>query len=71
VVAEPSQEVIANTLKVHTTNGRITGTFNISDSLALITTNSPVSVRIGAEHGKLDKSAEVFIQTNNGFVPSI
>ncbi|KAI0256051.1 hypothetical protein BJV78DRAFT_1118294 [Lactifluus subvellereus] len=58
--------VIANTLKVHTTNGRITGTFNTTDSLALITNNSPVSVKIGAEHGKPDKSTEVFIQTNNG-----
>ncbi|KAI9465138.1 hypothetical protein BJY52DRAFT_1245300, partial [Lactarius psammicola] len=45
---------------VHSTNGRISGAFNTTGSLRIVTTNSPVSVRIDA------KPTEVSIQTTNG-----
>jgi len=57
--------VFADSLKVHTTNGAIRGTFNTSDSLTLNTTNLPISVRIGAENGGSGKPTDVLMQTDN------
>ncbi|KAH9177519.1 hypothetical protein EDB89DRAFT_1933049 [Lactarius sanguifluus] len=57
---------IAKTFNVHSTNGGISGAFNISDSLTIVTTNSPVSVKVGALNGEPEKPTEVFIQTTNG-----
>ncbi|KAI9465136.1 hypothetical protein BJY52DRAFT_1164758 [Lactarius psammicola] len=65
-VAKPPQGAIANTFNVHSTNGRISGAFNTTDSLRIVTTNSPVSVRIGAVNEKPEKPTEVIIQTTNG-----
>jgi hypothetical protein len=49
-------------------NGAIIGNFNTTNSLELITTNSPVSVRVGAENEESQKPTEVVIQTDNAFV---
>jgi hypothetical protein len=57
---------IASTFNVHSTNGGISGTFNATDSLTIVTTNSPVSVTIGAVNEKPEKPTEVIIQTTNG-----
>jgi len=57
---------IASTFNVHSTNGGISGAFNTTDSLTIETTNSPVSVRIGAVNEKSEKPTEVFIRTTNG-----
>ncbi|KAH9047285.1 hypothetical protein EDB84DRAFT_1462114 [Lactarius hengduanensis] len=59
---------IARTFNVHSTNGGISGAFNISNSLTIVTTNSPVSVKIGALNGEPEKPTEVFIQTTNGHI---
>jgi hypothetical protein len=48
-------------------NGAISGNFNTTSSLTLITTNSPVSARIGAANGGSGKSTDVLIQTDNAF----
>ncbi len=68
-VAKPPQGAIANTFNVHSTNGGISGAFNTTDSLKIVTTNSRVAVRIGALNEKPEKPTEVFIQTTNGLVP--
>lgn len=65
----PPQGANASTFNVHTTNGAISGAFNTTDSLSLVTTNSPVSVRIGAVNEKSERPTKVFVQTTNGFVP--
>ncbi|KAH9067777.1 hypothetical protein EDB87DRAFT_1678160 [Lactarius vividus] len=57
---------IASTFNVHSVNGGISGAFNISKSLTIVTTNAPVSVKIGALNGESEKPTEVFIQTTNG-----
>jgi hypothetical protein len=49
-------------------NGAIIGNFNTTNSLNLITTNSPVFVRVGAENEESQKPTEVVIQTDNAFV---
>jgi hypothetical protein len=67
--AKHPQGAIASTFNVHSMNGGISGEFNTTDSLTILTTNSPVSVRIGAVNEKPEKPTEVFIQTTNGFVP--
>ncbi|KAH9042745.1 hypothetical protein EDB85DRAFT_1916640 [Lactarius pseudohatsudake] len=59
---------IARTFNVHSTNGGISGAFNISNSLTIVTTNSPVSVKVGALNGEPEKPTEVFIQTTNGHI---
>jgi hypothetical protein len=46
--ANLSQGRVASTFNVHSTNGGISGAFNTTNSLTIVTTNSPVSVRIGA-----------------------
>lgn len=56
---------IASTFNVYSMNGGISGTFNTTDSLAIVTTNSPVSVRIGAVNEEPEKPTVVFIQTTN------
>jgi len=66
--AKPPQGVIANTINVHSTNGRISGAFNTTDSLKIVATNSPVSVRVGAVNEKPERPTEVFIQTTNELV---
>ena len=63
------QGAIANTFNVHSTNGGISGAFNTTNSLTIVTTNSPVSVRIGAVNEKSEKPTKVSMQTTNGFVP--
>lgn len=63
------QGAIASTFNAHSTNGGISGTFNTTGSLTIVTTNAPVSVKIGAVNEKPEKPTEVFIQTTNGFVP--
>jgi hypothetical protein len=62
------QGAVASTFNVHSTNGGISGAFNTTDSLSIITTNSPVSVRIGAVNEKSEKPTNVLIRTTNGFV---
>lgn len=63
------QGAIASTFNVHSTNGGISGAFNTTNSLTIVTTNSPVSVRIGAVNEKSEKPTNVLIRTTNGFVP--
>lgn len=63
------QGAIANTFNVHSTNGGISGAFNTTNSLTIVTTNSPISVRIGAVNEKSEKPTKVSMQTTNGFVP--
>jgi hypothetical protein len=63
------QGAIASTFNVHSTNGGISGAFNTTNSLTIVTTNSPVSVRIGAVNEKSEKPTNVLLQTTNGFVP--
>ncbi|KAI9441484.1 hypothetical protein H4582DRAFT_1810952 [Lactarius indigo] len=60
------QGVIASTFNAHSTNGGISGAFNVTNSLTIVTTNSPVSVKIGALNGEPEKPTDVFIQTTNG-----
>jgi len=48
-------------------NGVISGNFNTTNSLTLVTTNSPVSVRVGAGNGESKKPTEVVIRTDNAF----
>jgi hypothetical protein len=57
---------IASTFNVHSTNGGISGAFNTTNSLTIVTTNSPVSVRIGAVNEKSEKPTNVLLQTTNG-----
>jgi len=57
---------IASTFNVHSTNGGISGAFNTTNSLTIVTTNSPVSVRIGAVNEKSEKPTNVLIRTTNG-----
>jgi len=57
--------VVANSLKVNSINGAISGNFNTTGSLTLITTNSRVSVRVGVENMESERSTEVLIQTVN------
>ena len=63
------QGAIANTFNVHSTNGGISGAFNTTNSLTIVTTNSPVSVIIGAVNEKSEKPTKVSMRTTNGFVP--
>lgn len=67
--AKPSQGATASTFNIQSTNAGISGAFNTTDSLTIVTTNSPVSVRIGAVNEKAEKPTEVFIRTTNEFVP--
>jgi len=67
-VAEHQQGVIANSVEIQTTNAGIRGSFNTSDDLTLITTNLPISVRVGAANGGFQKSTNVLIHTTNAFV---
>ncbi|KAF8270932.1 hypothetical protein EI94DRAFT_1569526 [Lactarius quietus] len=60
------QGAIASTFNVYSTNGSISGVFNTTDSLTIVTSNSPVAVRIGAVNEKSEKPTKVFIQTTNG-----
>lgn len=48
-------------------NGVISGNFNTTNSLTLVTTNSPVTVRVGAWNRESEKPTEVVIQTDNAF----
>ena len=65
----PPQGANASTFNIHSTNGAISGAFNTTDSLTLVTTNSPISVRIGAVNRRSARPTKVFVQTTNGFVP--
>jgi len=60
-----SEGFVSNSLKISSMNGAIIGNFNTTNSLKLITTNSPVSVRVGAENEESQKPTEVVIQTDN------
>ncbi|KAI0002406.1 hypothetical protein BJV74DRAFT_815652 [Russula compacta] len=60
--------VVANSLRIHSTNGGISGNINTTNSLTLVTTNSPISVRVGAENGESEKATEVLIQTTNALI---
>jgi len=60
--------VIANSVEVHTTNSGIRGAFNTSDDLTLITTNVPISVRVGAANGGSKKPSDVLIRTTNAHI---
>ncbi|KAI0300461.1 hypothetical protein B0F90DRAFT_1723111 [Multifurca ochricompacta] len=62
------QGMIANTMEVHSMNGGIRGALNVTDHLTLMTTNSPISVKIGAENRRPDKSTEMLIKTSNGLI---
>jgi hypothetical protein len=48
-------------------NGVISGNFNTTKSLTLVTTNFPVSVRVSAGNGESEKPTEVVIRTDNAF----
>ena len=67
--AKPPQGATASTFNIQSTNAGISGAFNATDSLTIVTTNSPVSVRIGAVNEKAEKPTELFIRTTNEFVP--
>ncbi|KAH9965384.1 hypothetical protein BC827DRAFT_1126128 [Russula dissimulans] len=60
--------VIANSVEVHTTNGGIRGAFNTSDDLTLVTTNMPISVRVGAANGGSKKPTDVLMRTTNAHI---
>ncbi|KAI9511484.1 hypothetical protein F5148DRAFT_1373789 [Russula earlei] len=65
------ERVVANALTIRAMNGAIKGNFNTTDSLTIVTTNGPVSVRVGAENGGSEKSTNVLIQTSNALVLSL
>ena len=48
-------------------NGVISGNFNTTKTLTLVTANSPVSVRISAENEESENPTEVVIRTDNAF----
>ncbi|KAF8271095.1 hypothetical protein EI94DRAFT_1721330 [Lactarius quietus] len=62
------QGAIASTFNVHSTNGGISGAFNTTNSLTIVTTNSPVAVRIGAVNERSKKPTKVLIRTTNGHI---
>ncbi|KAF5321318.1 hypothetical protein D9619_002046 [Psilocybe cf. subviscida] len=55
----------ASSLTVGTTNSPISGRFNTTDSVELITTNGPIKATVGL-HNKDDKTLSLVAETSNG-----
>lgn len=63
-----SNGVFVSQGSIKSSNGRITGQFNASDSLVLETSNGAIDVDVGVTNDDTHKASDLTMSTSNGYV---
>lgn len=71
VLVRAGSALASRSARVHTSNGRIEGTYNVSDQLSLLSTNGPIRTLINLaaredERDRDDGTRSVHVKTTNG-----
>ena len=67
-IAHLNKSLHAENAFLSTSNGKITGVFNVTDSLGLMTSNAPINATISMTNTEHEPASQLYMSTSNAYV---